>query len=64
VTLAPAVAMVGLASVPAALVLVIKEASFFIDTTNFLFGVASGAAFPVTFLPGVLQPIAFALPTT
>jgi ABC-2 type transport system permease protein len=57
-------AMVGIAYLLAALVLVIKEANFFIDTTNFLFATASGAAFPVTLLPGVLQPIAYALPTT
>ena len=58
------VAMVGIAYSLAALVLVIKEANFFIDTTNFLFATASGVAFPVTLLPGVLQPIAYALPTT
>lgn len=58
------VAMVGIAYALAAIVLVIKEANFFIDTTNFLFAAASGAAFPITLLPGVLQPIAYALPTT
>jgi ABC-type polysaccharide/polyol phosphate export permease len=36
----------------------------FIDCTNFLFATASGVAFPVILLPGALQPIAFALPTT
>jgi len=56
--------MVGIAYLLAALVLVIKEANFFIDTTNFLFGVATGAAFPVTLLPGALQPISYALPPT
>jgi ABC-2 type transport system permease protein len=58
------VAMIGVAYLLAAVVLVIKEANIFIDTTSFLFAVASGAAFPVTLLPGVLQPVAFALPTT
>jgi len=57
-------AMIGIAYLLAGLVLVIKEANFFIDTTNFLFATASGVAFPVTLLPGVLQPIAFVLPTT
>ncbi|HEX9270236.1 MAG TPA: ABC transporter permease, partial [Candidatus Limnocylindria bacterium] len=33
-------------------------------STNFLFATASGVAFPVTLLPGVFQPIAYALPTT
>lgn len=58
------VSMVGVAYILAALVLLLKEANFFIDTTNFLFSVASGTAFPVTLLPGIFQPFAFALPTT
>jgi ABC-2 type transport system permease protein len=58
------VAMIGVAYLLAATVLLIKEANVFIDTTNFLFATASGVAFPVTLLPGVLQPIAYALPTT
>jgi ABC-type polysaccharide/polyol phosphate export permease len=58
------VGMVGVAFLLAAVVLLIREANFFIDTTNFLFGTASGAAFPVTLLPGIFQPIAFTLPTT
>jgi ABC-type polysaccharide/polyol phosphate export permease len=57
-------AMVGVAYLLAGIVLLIREANFFVDTANFLFGVLSGTAFPVTLLPGVLQPIAFALPTT
>jgi ABC-2 type transport system permease protein len=58
------VAMVGVAYVLAAVVLLIKEANFFIDCTNYLFGVAIGAAFPITLLPGVLQPVSYLLPTT
>jgi ABC-type polysaccharide/polyol phosphate export permease len=57
-------AMVGVAYLLAGIVLIIREANFFVDTANFLFGMLSGTAFPVTLLPGVLQPIAFALPTT
>jgi ABC-2 type transport system permease protein len=57
-------AMVGIAYLLAAVVLLIREANFFVDTVNFLVGMMSGTAFPVTLLPGVLQPIAFALPTT
>jgi len=57
-------AMVGVAYLLAAIVLLIKEANFFIDTTSFLFATASGVAFPVLLLPAVLRPIAFALPTT
>jgi acetylornithine deacetylase/succinyl-diaminopimelate desuccinylase-like protein len=58
------VAMVGVAYGLAAIVLLIKEANFFVDATNYLFAIASGVAFPITLLPGVLQPIAYALPTT
>jgi len=58
------IALVGLAHLLAAIVLSIRDANLFIDCTNFLFATASGVAFPVSFLPGVLQPIAFALPTT
>jgi ABC-2 type transport system permease protein len=59
-----AFAMVGIAHMLAGIVLLIREANFFIDTTNALFAVMSGISFPVTLLPGILQPIAFALPTT
>jgi ABC-2 type transport system permease protein len=58
------VAMVGVAYLIAGVVLSIRDANLFVDCTNFLFSVASGAAFPILLLPGVLQPIAFALPTT
>ncbi|HET7699926.1 MAG TPA: ABC transporter permease, partial [Candidatus Limnocylindria bacterium] len=34
------------------------------DCTNFLFATASGVAFPILLLPGALQPVAYALPTT
>ncbi|HKW78815.1 MAG TPA: ABC transporter permease [Candidatus Limnocylindria bacterium] len=58
------VGMLGTAYLLAGVVLVIREANFFIDTTNFLYSVASGTAFPITLLPVVLQPLALALPTT
>ena len=57
-------AMVGFAYLLAAIVLIIREANFFVDTMQFAVGMMSGTAFPVTLLPGVLQPIALALPTT
>src|SRR5437868_1797783 len=57
-------AMVGIAYMLAAVVLLIREANFFVDTVNFLVGMMSGTSFPVTLLPGALQPVAFALPTT
>ncbi len=58
------VAMLGVAYVLAAVVLLLREANFFIDTTNFLFATASGVSFPMTFLPAIFQPIALLLPTT
>ena len=58
------VAMVGVAYLVAGIALSIRDANLFVDCTNFLFSVASGAAFPVLLLPGALQPLAFALPTT
>jgi ABC-2 type transport system permease protein len=58
------IALVGVAHLLAGIVLLIRDANLFIDCTNFLFATASGAAFPVLLLPGVLQPIAYALPTT
>jgi ABC-2 type transport system permease protein len=58
------IALVGVAHLLAGIVLTIKDANLFIDCTSFLFATASGAAFPVLLLPGVLQPFAFVLPTT
>ena len=58
------VAMVGVAFLLAAGVVLIREANFFIDTTNFLFSIASGTAFPVTILPAIFLPVALLLPTT
>ena len=45
-------------------VLVIREPNFFVDSTNFVFAILSGVAFPITVLPVFLQPVAYALPTT
>lgn len=58
------VAMLGVAYLLAGIVLLIREANFFIDCTNFLFGIASGVSFPITFLPLAAQPLALLLPTT
>jgi ABC-2 type transport system permease protein len=58
------IALIGVAHLLTGVVLSIREANLFIDCTNFLFATASGVAFPVSLLPGALQPIAFALPTT
>ncbi len=58
------IALIGVAHLLAGVVLTIRDANLFIDCTSFLFGIASGSAFPVTLLPGVLQPFAYVLPTT
>lgn len=58
------VALIGVAHLLAGIVLSIRDANLFIDCTSFLFATASGAAFPVSLLPGALQPFAYALPTT
>lgn len=59
-----AFSMVGVGYLVASAVLVIREPNFFVDSTNFLFVVFSGVAFPVVVLPFFLRPIAYALPTT
>jgi len=59
-----AVSMIGVGYLVAAAVLLIREPNFFVDATNFLFAMISGVAFPVLVLPAILQPLAYALPTT
>ena len=59
-----AVSMIGVGYLVAAAVLLIREPNFFVDATNFLFAMISGIAFPVLVLPAVVQPLAYALPTT
>lgn len=58
------VAMAGVGYLVAAAVLLFKEANFLVDTTNFLFGILSGTAFPITALPAFAQAVAILLPTT
>lgn len=61
------VAVIGMAGVGflvAAAVIVLKEASFLVDTTQFVFSLLSGIAFPITFLPLAGQAVAVLLPTT
>ncbi len=57
-------AMVGIGYLVAAMVLLAKEANFLVDTTNFLFAVASGVVFPIGVLPPAAQVVAVLLPTT
>jgi ABC-2 type transport system permease protein len=58
------VAMTGVGYLVAAMVLLAREANFIVDTTNFLFGILSGTAFPITVLPLAAQFFAVLLPTT
>lgn len=61
------VSLVGLGAVAyliAGAVLVVREANFMVDTLSFLFVTVSGVAFPITVLPGVVQPVAAILPST
>jgi len=58
------VAMAGVGYLVAAAVLLLKEANFFVDTTQFLFSMLSGVAFPITVLPLAAQALAVVLPTT
>jgi ABC-2 type transport system permease protein len=59
-----AVAMVGIGHMVAAAVLLLRRSELLIDLTSFLFAVASGALFPIAVLPGVLELVPLALPTT
>jgi ABC-2 type transport system permease protein len=56
--------MLGIGFLVSSAVLLIKEPSFFVDSTNFLFAMASGVAFPITVLPFFIRPVAYLLPTT
>lgn len=57
-------AMTGIAFLVASAVLLVRDANFLVDTTNFLFGALSGVAFPISVLPLAAQAIAVLLPTT
>lgn len=59
-----ALSLVGIGFLVASSVLLIREPNFFVDATNFTFSSLSGVAFPVVVLPALVQPIAYALPTT
>lgn len=59
-----AFSMIGIGYLVASAVLLIKEPTFFVDSTNFLFAMASGVAFPVLVLPGLVRWVAYLLPST
>jgi ABC-2 type transport system permease protein len=59
-----AVGVLGIGYMVGAIVLRMREASFFVDATDFIFVALSGAAFPILVLPDLVRPIAYLLPTT
>jgi ABC-2 type transport system permease protein len=56
--------MVGVGYLVASACLVLREPSFFVDSTNFVFAMISGVAFPIAVLPWFIKPVAYLLPTT
>jgi len=58
------IGVLGIGYLIGAIVLRMKEASFFVDATDFLFVAISGAAFPIVVLPEVVRWVAYLLPTT
>jgi ABC-type polysaccharide/polyol phosphate export permease len=59
-----AFSMIGIGYLVASAVLLIREPTFLVDATNFLFAMASGVAFPVLVLPIFVRWVAYLLPTT
>jgi ABC-2 type transport system permease protein len=59
-----AFSMIGIGYLVASAVLLIREPTFFVDATNFLFAMISGVAFPVLVLPLAVRWVAYLLPTT
>jgi ABC-2 type transport system permease protein len=58
------IGVLGIGYLIGAIVLRMKEASFFVDATDFLFVAISGAAFPIVVLPEIVRWAAYLLPTT
>jgi ABC-2 type transport system permease protein len=58
------IGVLGIGYLIGAIVLRMKEASFFVDATDFLFVAISGAAFPIVVLPDAVRWVAYLLPTT
>ncbi len=58
------VGVLGIGYLVGAIVLRMRDATFFVDATDFLFVAISGAAFPIVVLPDLVQWIAYLLPTT
>jgi ABC-2 type transport system permease protein len=59
-----AIGVLGIGYLIGAIVLRMREASFFVDSVDFIFVAISGAAFPIVVLPDLVRWIAYLLPTT
>lgn len=58
------VGVLGIGYLVGAIVLRMRDANFFVDATDFIFIVLSGAAFPIVVLPEAVRWISYLLPTT
>jgi ABC-2 type transport system permease protein len=58
------VAVLGIGYLVAALVLRMREPSFFVDSVDFSFVALSGAGFPILVLPEFVRWVSYLLPTT
>lgn len=59
-----AIGVLGIGYLIGAIVLRMRDANFFVDSTDFIFVALSGAAFPIVVLPDLVRWIAYLLPTT
>ncbi len=59
-----AFSMIGIEYLIASAVLLLREPTFFVDATSFLFALASGVMFPVVVLPSFVRWVAYLLPST
>jgi ABC-2 type transport system permease protein len=56
--------ILGIGYLIGSVVLRMRESNFFVDAFDFIFIAISGATFPIVVLPGAVQVVSYALPTT
>lgn len=56
--------ILGIGYLIGSIVLRMRESNFFVDAFDFIFIALSGATFPIIVLPGAVQVVSYALPTT
>ncbi|HEX7068079.1 MAG TPA: ABC transporter permease [Candidatus Limnocylindria bacterium] len=56
--------ILGIGYLIGSVVLRMRESNFFVDAFDFIFIALSGATFPIVVLPGAVQMVSYALPTT